>query len=269
MSIREENGANTETVVALGKVIAAGLEDHDTTGHWMAYHLAALVQAAEDDAATTIDQRQTIISTILQIWDRRYEFVRRTPLQDFAHVFAALDRLGDETPWRYSRFPDEVAETLDPADPKLPLVSVAARLERLSRETLILLIWRAARDAADEGAGWLEIADKLEPSMESRVLAKLRDLRLQRRASRVASTASDEVADESVQDAVSSSEDGGVPVDRKLALDSARRVDSDRFDGDQDNDESVGREQLHARKLREMARLLSDLADTLDGAERR
>jgi hypothetical protein len=49
-------------------------------------------------------------------------------------VFKALDRLGDNTPWRFSRLIDTDIEIPDPSTSGLPLITTAAELERLTRE---------------------------------------------------------------------------------------------------------------------------------------
>ncbi|MGH3717426.1 MAG: hypothetical protein ACRDRI_01020 [Pseudonocardiaceae bacterium] len=79
-------------------MLAAHFEDHDTVGQWMAHHLAELVVAAQDEATTTVEQRQQIVETILKVWTHRRYYPGRAPLEEFSSVFLALDRLGDSSP---------------------------------------------------------------------------------------------------------------------------------------------------------------------------
>ncbi len=223
--------------------------DSDILGRWMAYHLAELISAAQDEAAAvTVEQRQQIVDTILKVWANRNRYPR-PPMENYASVFEALDRLGDDRPWRFSGlfdyFDEGPAETI--AD--LPLVTTAVELERLTRETLIVLIWRAAQSARDTNERWLTIADQLVSNEESVVTTTLRRLREQ-----------DRTADPrtSMTDAADNTEESGFTEDA-AALFAQKTVDSD-YPLTVENQ----RNRLHA-----MADILTRLADSLteDGTE--
>ena len=134
-SIREDTGTNIDRVLDLGRMLAAHLENHDTTGHWVAHHLAELVVAAEDESITTVEQRLQIVQTVLKVWARRRDLPGRSPLEEFSGVLAGLDRLGDRTSWRFLRLVEMVAGLPEPSTSGLPLVETAAELERLARRT--------------------------------------------------------------------------------------------------------------------------------------
>ncbi|MGH3717425.1 MAG: hypothetical protein ACRDRI_01015 [Pseudonocardiaceae bacterium] len=65
----------------------------------------------------------------------------------------------------------------DPSISGLPLVTTAAELERLTRETLLHLIWLAVQDAKEKNQEWLEAADKIASNVESELTTTLRRLR--------------------------------------------------------------------------------------------
>jgi hypothetical protein len=176
-SIREDTGSNIDRILDLGRMLATHLENHDTTGHWVAHHLAELVVAAEDESATTVEQRLQIVQTVLKLWTRRRDLPRRAPLEEFSGVLAGLDRLGDRTSWRFLRLAEMIAGPPDPSTSGLPLVETAAELERLARETLLHLFWLAAQDAKEVNQEWLEVANEVAPNIETQVHTRLARLR--------------------------------------------------------------------------------------------
>lgn len=242
--MRGETGSNTKEALELGRMLTAHLEPHDTLGQWMSHHLAELVTAAENPG-TSVQQRQEIVETILKIWTHRYYYPGAGPLSEFSGVLTALDRLGDERTWRFSRLPFDVGATGPVPDAEgATLVETAADLERLCRETLILLLWRAAHDAEEEAKDWLPVADKLASNLESDASAVLRRLRmrLERRlghadnAAGSAESDSDTDADDPDPDAVEDPSE----LDPLSSLNNSKR-------------------------LRDMASLLNQIADRLAG----
>jgi hypothetical protein len=244
-------------------MLAIQFDDHDTIGQWMAHHLAELVQAAHDDAATTIEQRQQIIETILNIWSHRSDYPRPAPLEEFDSILAALDRLGDDSPWRFSRLFGLATKTPELSTCGLPLVTTAAELERLTRETLLSLIWLAAQEAKEKNQDWLEVADKIVSNLESDVTTALE--RLQRRVARSLGAA----ADHSVIDADDEAElaTHGMTKDAKPDVVVESGTDGSAVDsfGNTDDDDvsSPMRSINHVKRLREMAGLLNRIADAL------
>ncbi len=254
-------------------MLAAHFDDHDIVGQWMAHHLAELVQAAQDDATATIEQRQQIIETILKVWSHRSDYPRPAPLEEFDSVVAALDRLGDDSPWRFSRLFDPATITPEPSTSGLPLIATAAELERLTRETLLRLIWLAAQDAKERNQDWLEVADKVASNLESDVTTALERLRRRVALRRVAA------ADGSAKDAIETpAEDADAEGEAEAAIqcltENATANDivesgtdggaADPFDDDQDDDTSDPLSNTnHVKRLREMADLLDKIADAL------
>lgn len=223
-------------------MLATQTADHDTTGQWMSHHLAELIVAAEDDATTTVEQRLEIVDTILRVWAHRRSFPRPAPLEDFSRIFSALDRLGDETPWRFLRLFEMDAEPPNPTASGHQLAETAADLERLARETVLHLLWRAAQSATESNQEWLDVAQRIQSDVETDVTDALsrhrRSVALRRLA---ASTAGP--PDSAEPHAVASTEQ---PVDE-----------------DEGSHESPFSDVSHARLLRDMARLLETIADDL------
>ena len=254
-------------------MLAAHFDDHDIVGQWMAYHLAGLVQAAQDDANATVEQRQQIIETILKVWSHRSDYPRPAPLEEFDSVLAALDRLGDDSPWRFSRLFDPETKAPEPSTPGLPLVATAAELERLTRETLLRLIWLAAQDAKERNQDWLEVADKVVSNVESDVTTTLE--RLQRRVALRRVAASDGSAKDATETPAEGADAEGEaeaatqgPTEDATANDVVESGTDDSaadpFDEDEDDDTSDPLSNInHVKRLREMAGLLNKIADAL------
>lgn len=259
-------------------MLAAHLEGHDIVGRWMAHHLAELAVAAQDDTTTTVEQRQQIVETILKVWTHRRFFPGRAPLEEFSNVFAALDRLGDDSPWKFSRLFD--ANTQMPGSSSNsgpPLVTTAAELERLTRETLLHLIWLAAQDAKDKSQEWLEAADKVASNLESEVNTTLSGLRrrlVRRRLRAVQGDARDitwTATETPADDDDANGEPGGAAGGRSegaaaddIVTSGSEDWGGDPFDDDDDDAESNPLSDIsHVKRLREMADLLNKVADAL------
>lgn len=260
-------------------MLAAHLEDHDTVGQWMAHHLAELVVAAQDEATTTVEQRQQIVETILKVWTHRHHYPGRAPLEEFSSVFLALDRLGDSTPWKFSRLFNTDTEILAPSTSGLPLVTTAAELGRLTRETLLRLIWLAAQDAKEKNQEWLEAADKIASNIESELTTTLR--RLRRRSARHRLRAIEDnpidvtetTTETPPKDAGTKDEAGDAAEGLTEGATADDIVESGVEDGgkdpfDNENDEDDGESDPlsdinHVKRLREMADLLNKVADAL------
>ena len=228
-------------------MLVAHLEPHDTLGQWMSHHLAELITVA-DNPGTSVQLRREIVETILRIWTHRYYYPGFGPLAGFSGVLTALDRLGDERPWQFSRLPFD-ADTTGPTSSteEAALVQTAAHLEQLCRETLILLLWLAAHEAETEAKDWLSVADELASNLESDATTALRQLRIRferqfgygntGEASTEADT--DSGAD---QNPALTTEEGPTEPDPLSNLNTSKR-------------------------LREMASLLNQIADSLTGPQ--
>lgn len=246
-------------------MLAADFDDHDTIGRWMAHHLAELVIAAQDETTTTVEQRQRIVATILKVWSHRRAYPSRAPLDDFSNVFAALERLGDDSPWKFLRPFDAHIEMLEPSTVGLPLVSTAAELERLTRETTIRLIWLAIRDAKEKNREWLELADKVASNIESEVTTALE--RLYRLVARQRLDAEEDDPRNVIDIPSETRDDGAAGGAEGVANDIVEKdcEDSveDPFDDEDDDTSNPLSDISHVKHLRAMADVLNKIADAL------
>lgn len=171
-----DSGPSFRAALELGRELAAACENHDVTGQWMAHHLAALVSAADAADGVTAEQRVEIVDTILKVWGARRTFPGQVPGYELDLVFVALDMLGDNRPWRFSRL-QEYASELDAAhSAEVPLVATAITLERLTRQTVLALVWLACQDAASRNEEWLVAAAAAMAPLEDELTATTRSV---------------------------------------------------------------------------------------------
>lgn len=205
-------------------MLANQMADHDMVGRWMSQHLAELVIAADDDSTTTVEQRLEIVDTILRIWAHRGSLPRPAPLEDFSCVLAGLDRLGDDSPWRFLRLFEENVHPPELTESTPSLAVTATDLERLTRETVLHLLWRTAQNATDQHQEWLRVADQIQSTVETDVTNALysHSHRHRRAAAirRAMSDADDEAEEDSAEDHFSDASQA------RLLRDMARRLDT-------------------------------------------
>lgn len=222
-------------------MLAAQLEDYDLTGQWVAHHLAELVAAAEEEGATTIEQRIAIIDTIRRLWTSRRSFPGPVPAREFDHVFAALEGLGNTSPWAYSKLSEYAKELSEPEAKDLPLVRTAAELERLNRQAVLTLLSLAFHNAEETNAGWMQALEGLEAEIADDLIDTVSVIKRRLRIFMAAQSERDDDADPQDQD-----------------------VEADPDDtGPRDDHEDPASNLNHARRLREMADLLNNVADAL------
>jgi len=143
----------------------------------MAHHLAALVTAADATGEVTAEQRMEIIETILKVWGARRTIPGAVPAYELDLVFSALDMLGDDRPWRFSRL-QEYAGGLDVAEEaEAPLVLKAISLQRLTRQAVLALVWLATQDALARNEDWLEAASAAMAPLEDELASNTRQIR--------------------------------------------------------------------------------------------
>ncbi|WP_224404017.1 hypothetical protein [Pseudonocardia sp. ICBG1034] len=223
-------------------MLAAQTAEYDTVGQWMSHHLAELVVAAEDDS-TTVEQRLEIVDTILKIWAHRRTLEGPRPLEDFSRVFAALDRLGDERPWRFLRLFAEGSEPPPPTASGPRLLDTAAALEKLARETVLHLLWRAAEEATSSHQEWLDVAARIQSDVEVEVTDVLRRLHRSVERRRLVVSAAD--------------------ADDDAESQAPARADQPAY-GEDPPSEGLFSDGSYAQLLRDMAGLLGTIADGLD-----
>lgn len=222
-------------------MLAAQLEDYDLTGQWVAHHLAELVAAADEEGAVTIEQRIAIIDTIRRLWTSRRSFPGPVPAREFDNVFAALEGLGNTSRWAYSKLSEYAEKLSEPEAKNLPLVRTAAELERLNREAVLTLLSLAFHKAEETSAGWMQALEGLEAEIADDLIDTVSVIKRRLRIFVAAQAEQDDDADPQSQD-----------------------VEADLGDADDTGPRDDPASNLnHARRLREMADLLNNVADAL------
>lgn len=249
---------STDRIVELGRLLADEFDDSDRhyeTRRWMAFYLAQLI-AADDEGNGTIEQHEEIVDLILRIWSYRHVYPNSGPMAEYGHVLAALERLGDDSPWRFSRLPLSASSSQNPEAAEY--IALAEELERLSRDAVITLLGIAARKAADAEDVWLaaaaEVAESLEADLTRTLESLLRSVDMRRRMQAVL-IVGDDSADADPLDVLDS------PADPADATEEAALVDVD----SESHDEGGGIATLDpfALALHKMSALLTRVADAL------
>jgi hypothetical protein len=237
-----DGGPSIEAALALGQLLAKHVEPHDLTGQWMAHHLAQLIEDAKDEAETTPEQRIQVVETILKLWGRRRDLPGKVPGWEFDTVFAALDRLEDDSPWAFSRLRNITEDVPDPGSTELPLIATAADLERLARVSVITLIAVAFEVALEGNAEWIQAAKALHTGLEDELGSVVP--RIRRRLEKLRALSEDE------------------PFEP--AADERPRREPTPTTPSREDQENPMSSHNHAQRLREMAGLLGRVADALD-----
>ena len=256
-SIREELGPDIEAVLTLGEELARTFETWDSTGRWMAIHLASLVHAARGFEPGA-EQRTQIVDLILKIWKRRFRMPGGGPTAAFGPVLAGLERLGDDRPWAFSRLPEGFSAADVSGLPAAGMLQIAADLERLSRRTIIRLFWLATREAGESNKELLDLADKVASNVESDASAILARLMAKSRRLRTLMPESAET-DTVFSDALAPDDFASVPDE---TFNSETINSSDEGEAP----ESPLSRSNNVAELRSMAALLSRVADELEGS---
>lgn len=260
-----ETGSSIDDVLALGRRLNDHFEDHDTIRHWMAHHLAYLIVAADDQSAT-LEQRKEIVDLILRVWSYRRQFPDGSPLQGFPAVFAAIEAIGDRSPWRLGRLVG--SELVEPAAANAELIAHAVELENLTGEAVTSLLCLAAERARDLNEPWLTIANKVADNVETRVVRALE--RSRRRDQRL--TLEEGLAPQGdVRDELQSGSESDLPSwtvgseqhspptkPHSLATGTTLRLPSESQD--------IAIAARHVTRLREMANMLNRVADELSNS---
>jgi hypothetical protein len=169
------DGPNYVQTVALGKKLAADLEDTDTLGRWMAHYVAELIAGAE--TAENADKREAqdrCAHEILNLWAHRHGYPgSNRPFEGFEPIRRALERLDPEqSEWSFFRnFGD--AEPIDATTSDVgALLTAAVELERAAARTTRALIQKAAALTAEREATWFTAASHITDD-ESQFLESL------------------------------------------------------------------------------------------------
>ena len=161
-------------VVKLGKRLVTELdgdESRDTLSHWMAHHIADLIKRLEaQGSGDRLELEAECRRAILELWAHRNSF------RSSSRPFAKLDRLlntlealdPDSTSYFYIRELGARVDKVDSLDqPVAQWLDLARSLDRGARTLIGYCISRAAAETKDESADWVELAQKVESTLDT------------------------------------------------------------------------------------------------------
>jgi hypothetical protein len=161
-------------VVNLGKRLVTELdgdENRDTLSHWMAHHIADLIQRLEaQGTGDRFELEAECRRAILELWAHRNSF--RSSSRPFAKLDRLLNTLEALDPDSASYFYiGELGARVNIVDlleePARQWLDLARSLDRGARTLLGYCISRAAAETKDESASWLELAQKVESTLDT------------------------------------------------------------------------------------------------------
>ncbi|GDY36343.1 hypothetical protein ACINB_22350 [Acidovorax sp. NB1] len=161
-------------VVKLGKRLVTELdgdENRDTLSHWMAHHIAELMQRLEaQGAGDRLELEAECRRAILELWAHRNSFRHGSrPFKKLDPLLNTLEALDPESAsYFYFR---ELGARVDKVDlleePARHWLDLARSLDRGARTLIGYCISRAAAETKDESADWVELAQKVEGTLDT------------------------------------------------------------------------------------------------------
>ncbi len=156
----QEQSPSGDQLADLGERILAELDAARTNSmlaRWLAHHVAALIQAADEARATSAPDADTRAAearaAILQLWQHRSDWPAGWPPPRAAHMARILEKLPDSS--------------LPPWQPATPLT----RIHELHHDLLALLVAIVTSDGDDVEQGWLKAFGGLLTPAETAMLA--------------------------------------------------------------------------------------------------
>ncbi|WP_368497175.1 hypothetical protein [Herbiconiux sp. A18JL235] len=151
-------------MLELGKLLAAQLEQTDTLGRWMAHYLAERMVSLEQETGSDRDAAKgEVADLILRLWSLRRQLPGdRLPLAEVDEVEAVLERLTPgRRPWAYfGAFSADIKPSPEETETNATL-KAALLVDRLAGDLVHGLIGRAAALAEQDGAAWINHAEKI------------------------------------------------------------------------------------------------------------
>lgn len=145
-------------------MLAAGLEQTDTLGRWIAHYLAErMISLERKTGSEKATAEAEVADLILRLWSLRRQLPGdRLPLAEVDEVEAAIARLTPERrPWAYfGAFSAETEPHAEEAGTSATL-KAALLVDRLAGDLVHGLIGRAAALAEKGEAAWIKPAEKI------------------------------------------------------------------------------------------------------------
>lgn len=161
-------------VLALGKRLVAELdsdENGDTLSHWMAHHIASLMQNIDTDLAEDrCEREQACRRAILELWAHRRTFRREArPFAKLDRVIETLQALDPDahSPFYFRELTNQASQSGGLEERTSQMLNLACSLDRGARTLIGYCLSRAAEDATDQAASWVEMAQKAGSSLDA------------------------------------------------------------------------------------------------------
>lgn len=152
----------SEAVIALGKRLAAELDDDDDLlASWLAHYIAEQIEAAENAPPHEKSQRQQACAeTILQLWHHRNVLPQHLrPLGEIEPVLRTLASLDVEQPdYRYHRDALRAAAVAEADETTKHWLDLAIGIDYTARLLIQFALRAAAEHAASNAQSWVELA---------------------------------------------------------------------------------------------------------------
>lgn len=155
----QEQSPSGDQLAHLGERILAELDaarTNSTLARWLAHHVAALIQAADEARATSAPDADARAAearaAILQLWQHRSDWPAGWPPPRAAHMARILEKLPDSS--------------IPPWQPATPLT----RIHELHHSLLALLLDIVTSEADDVEQGWLKAFGGLLTADETAML---------------------------------------------------------------------------------------------------
>jgi len=156
--------------LALGERLADDIgatEKRNTTGKWIAHHLAEKLEAAKKDSSLEPE----CVDLILKLWASRRDFPKGDPFARYDQLLAPLERLF-RAEQRY--FPGFQNDT-EIKDSTQKWLDAAVRLDRLSSFLIAQCLKIAVRNMDDKEEELLQLAQAIEKDPQLELIETLRD----------------------------------------------------------------------------------------------
>lgn len=169
-----ETTTQLSDVLKLGKRLVTELEGNesgDTLSHWMAYHIASLINRLEklgpsEDIGLEVECRRAI----LDLWSHRHSLRSNSrPFAKLDQLLTTLEALNPDSGFSFyfRELGDRVENANALEDSPKQWLDLARSLDRGARTLIGYCISRAAAETNDNSADWVELAQKVESSLDA------------------------------------------------------------------------------------------------------
>jgi hypothetical protein len=161
-------------VLVLGKRLAAELdsdESSDTLSHWMAHHIADRISRLESHGAESLPgEEDECRRSILELWSHRSSLPGGSrPFGNMQQLLQTVDALNPDRPsFFYAREIDTLTGGSDQLNEQAQQwLTLAQSIDRGARTLVGYCLSKAAEGAVDQAAGWVELARKVQTTLDA------------------------------------------------------------------------------------------------------